>query len=54
MTTPQEVIGYTQREKCALIEKYKLHCSITEFDSLVDEIQRRALVARDEEKEKVE
>jgi hypothetical protein len=27
-------LNFTQREKCAAIEKFNLHCSLAEFDAL--------------------
>jgi hypothetical protein len=28
------LLNFTQREKCAAIEKFNLHCSLAEFDAL--------------------
>lgn len=40
MTT---VLKFTQREKCDAIEKFKLHCSIEEFDALAAFIESATL-----------
>jgi hypothetical protein len=33
-------IPYTQREKCELIERFHLCCSVAQFDKLVEELRR--------------
>ena len=43
---------FTQRQKCELIERFNLHCSVAQLDALIAELQR-ALKAQDENKEAV-